>query len=374
MSVFSGLDPHRICIVKPSALGDVVQALPVLGPLRERFPAASISWVVNRSLAGLIEGHERLDEVIPFDRSGRTGSRWNLLRQLRSRRFDLVLDLQGLLRSGVMMLATGAPVRIGLQTAREGSHRACTAIIEGTGRDVPARLRYWRIAEELFRDEGRGTRDAGDDTHPASRVPRPSSSTAGIPLTAADRSFAASRLRTLPRPLLAVCPGARWTTKRWPAVKFVALAARAHREFGAAAVILGSRDEVELCNVTENHLRELIPAAAIINLAGATTLRQLAAVLEASTWAATNDSGPMHIADAVGTPVIGLFTCTSPWLSGPPLDRHELLSTRMPCAAGYHKTCPMKGAQRHACLAELDVDRAWAGLVRLAQKTRRAAA
>lgn len=358
MSVFTGLDSRRICVIKPSALGDVVQALPVLGPLRERFPSASISWVINRGLAGLIDGHRQIDEVIAFDRRGGLRSWWDLLGTLRSKRFDLVLDLQGLFRTGVMTQATGAPVRIGLQTSREGAHRACTATLDGTGRDVPARLRYWRIVDELFRD---GTRVAAADSEI-------------VPIAPADRAFAAARLQALPKPLLAVCPGARWKTKRWPTVKFAALAARAHREFGAAAVILGSPDELQLCSETEKHLRNLMPAAAILNLTGTTKLSQLAAVLEACTWAATNDSGPMHLADAVGTPVLGLFTCTSPWLSGPPLDRHELLSTRMSCAAGYHKSCPLSGVQHQACLAELDVDRAWAGLVRLAVKTRRAAA
>jgi len=353
MSVFAGLAPRRICIIKPSALGDIVQALPVLGPLRKRFPDATVSWVINKGLAGLIEGHEVIDEVIPFDRRGGLRSWWNLLRTLRASRFDLVLDLQGLFRTAVMTRATGAPVRIGLQTAREGSARSCTAILDGTGKDVPARQRYWRIAGELG-------------------VTAPSF--AAIPITPADRAFAAAKLRSLPRPLLAVCPGARWETKRWPAEKFAALAAKAYREVGAAAVILGAADERPLCVDVEERLRESMPAGAVRNLAGGTTLRQLAAVLEACSWAATNDSGPMHLADAVGTPVLGVFTCTSPWLSGPSFDRHELLSTRSGCAAGYHKTCPLAGAKRHACHAELDVDRVWAGFLRLARKARRAAA
>jgi lipopolysaccharide heptosyltransferase II len=361
MSPFAGLDPRRICVIKPSALGDVVQALPLLGPLRQRFPDASVTWVIGGSLASLIEGHGRIDDVLTFDRRGRLGSCWTLLRTLRSRKFDFVLDLQGLLRTAVMTGVTGARVRVGLQTTREGAHRACTAIVPGTGRDVPARQRYWRIAEELFRSE------AG-----AAILPRAGS--AEIPLTPVDRAFATSLVRGLPGPALAVCPGARWETKRWPAAKFATLAARAHRSLGAAVVVLGGPDERAICSDVEQRLLELMPSSAVLNLAGATTVRQLAGVLEACQWAVTNDSGPMHLADAVGTPVLGVFTCTSPWLSGPPLERHELVSTRTLCAAGYHKTCPMAGEKRHSCHAELDVERAWAGLVRLASKSRRAAA
>lgn len=366
-SAFAGLAPRRICVIKPSALGDIVQALPVLGPLRERFPDATVSWVINKGLTGLIEGHSRIEEVIPFDRRGGLASWWGLLRGLQARRFDLVLDLQGLFRTAVMTAATGAATRVGLQTAREGSANTCTAILEGTGKDVPARQRYWRIASELAGVERRELR--------VERKVRPAAlPSAEIPITAADRLFAAEKLKSLPRPLLAVCPGAKWETKRWPAAKFAALAAKVHREYGAAAVILGAPDERPLCLDVEERLRESVPAGAVLNLVGGTTPRQLAAVLEASTWAATNDSGPMHLADAVGTPVVGVFTCTSPWLSGPPMERHELLSTRTECAAGYHKTCPLKGAARHTCHAELDVDRAWAGFVRLAAKARRAAA
>jgi ADP-heptose:LPS heptosyltransferase len=220
--------------------------------------------------------------------------------------------------------------------------------------------------------------DADHDATTTEAKPRRASTfcatSAGIPLTSADRNFAASRLKSLPQPILALCPGARWSTKRWPAQKFAALAARAHRQFGAGAVVLGGPDEERLGHQSAEHLADLMPKSAILNLAGGTTLRQLAAVLEASTWVAANDSGPMHLADAVGTPLLGLFTCTSPWLSGPPLDRHELISTRMQCAAGYHKSCPLSGAKHHACQDELSVDRAWAGFVRLVSKSRRRAA
>lgn len=354
MHRLDGLNPRRICVVKPSAFGDVVQTLPVLAPLRRRFPAATVSWVINKALAPLVEGHAGIDDVLVFDRKGGVGSWWRLARTIRSRRFDLVFDLQGLFRTGVMTAVTAAPVRVGLQTAREGSHLACTTLLPGTGRDVPARLRYRKILEAVGGSAATGLAD--------------------LPLTSADRAWADEQLRTLPRPLLAVCPGARWDTKRWPAVKFAALAARAHREIGAGIVILGSPDERDICAEVAGQLSHLMPKSAFLNLAGGTTLLRLAAVIEACAWAATNDSGPMHLADAVGTPVVGVFTCTSPFLSGPPPERHELVSTRLGCAAGYHKTCPHAGAKHKACHGELDVERVWSAFLRLVAKSRRAAA
>src|SRR5262245_21027843 len=151
------LRAQRVALIKPSALGDVIHALPVLGALRHKFPDAHISWIVNRSYQPLIEGHRSLSETIPFDRGAMKGgwrkaarSSLGLARELRKRRLDLVIDLQGLARSGLMALATGAKRRVGLTTAREGAHLAYTDVI-----DVPdpttshAVDRYWRVAEAL---------------------------------------------------------------------------------------------------------------------------------------------------------------------------------------------------------------------------------
>ena len=117
---------RRIVLIKPSALGDIIHALPVLTALRRRFPAAHIAWVVNHSYEPLLKGHPDLDETIPFERGRRGG--WSALKYnagflagLRRRRFDLVVDLQGLLRSGLMTFATGATRRVGLGSAREGA-------------------------------------------------------------------------------------------------------------------------------------------------------------------------------------------------------------------------------------------------------------
>src|SRR5947209_2962974 len=118
----------RIALIKPSALGDIVHSLPVLTALRSRYPTAHITWVVNRGYEPLLRGHPDLDATLPFDRgTSRTGlvnTAFNyarFLRQLRAQHFDLVIDLQGLLRSGLMAWASRAARRVGLSTAREGA-------------------------------------------------------------------------------------------------------------------------------------------------------------------------------------------------------------------------------------------------------------
>src|SRR5262249_1835297 len=148
-TVLAQLKPQRICLIKPSALGDVVQTLPLLPVLRARFPDAQISWVINRELRDLVDGHSAVAETIPFDRRGGWRAWMELLGTLRGRKFDMTIDLQGLLRTALMTAATRAPVRVGLQTARELSGLTINCLIPATTKDVPAHARYWRLAEAL---------------------------------------------------------------------------------------------------------------------------------------------------------------------------------------------------------------------------------
>lgn len=337
------IDARRICLIKPSALGDVVQTLPLLGVLRRRFPTSTVSWVVRRDLADLITGHPDLTEAIPFHRDGTWRESRQLLRLLKRRRFDLVFDLQGLFRTGVMTFATGAAVRVGLETAREGANLACNCVIPDSGREVPAHLRYWRVAEVLG----------------LANQPR----TAVISTTKADSSWLAEQLRHLPRPIMAIHPGAGWVTKRWPVEKFSEVA----RRFGGSIVVIGAASE--RASGTQIIASMGSPKLAL-NLAGQTTLKQLAVLLRKVDLLVTNDSGPMHLAAAVETPVVGIFTCTNPFLSGPAEVMHELVSTGVSCAAGYHKSCPLKGSLHMACLAELSVERVWNAVVRILDRSR----
>jgi lipopolysaccharide heptosyltransferase II len=348
------LNPKRICLIKPSALGDVVQTLPLLPVLKQRFPDASISWVVNRELRDLVDGHPDLSESIPFERQGRWSGWLKLLGELASRRFDLTIDLQGLLRTGVMTLATRAAVRVGLETAREGSAYSLNCVIPKTPRQMAAHARYWRLAEVL------GLGDFPRDTL--------------IVTSPADEAWAAKQLGRLPRPVFAVHPGARWVTKRWPVPKFANLLTRAVQSWSGTVLILGSKGELSDARQLEHELiarSRLNATISIVNLAGQSTLKQLTALLKRVDFAISNDSGPMHLAAGLGIPTLGLFTCTSATRSGPPGDCHELVSTTVSCAAGYHKTCPMNGEHHLSCHAELNVERAWLALQRLVSKNQR---
>jgi heptosyltransferase-1 len=333
----STIRAKRIALIKPSALGDIVHALPVLEALRHRFPAARISWVVNRAYEPLLTGHPALDEIIPFDRQGlKKGFRRALAavvgtaKELRRRRFDLVIDLQGLLRTGLMTAATAAPRRVGLGTAREGAHLFCTDTIAtpdaGTQHAVD---RYWLVAEAL----GVG------------HLPK----IFRVPVRESARAWATAQLRDLPRPWVVFGVGARWLTKRWPPESFAALARRARQEFGGTALFIGSPDEAPLA-------REVIAklTGPWRNFTGTTTLPQLAALLEGADAMIANDTGPLHLAAALGRPVVAPYTCTQVRRHGPYGAAGGAVETAVWCRGSYVRRC-----ERLECMTELLPDRLW---------------
>lgn len=333
----TAIDPRRICVIKPSALGDIVQTLPLLPVLKDCYPEATIDWVVNRSLAGLLDGHPLINQLIPFDRGGGLRKYLQLLRTLRREKFDLVFDLQGLLRTGVMTWSTGARVRLGLECAREGAPLAYHFQIPNTRHGQPAYELYWRLAEILGRGE----------------FPRETN----LFIAESTRDWARELLATLSRPALTISAGAQWETKRWPAEKYADVAVEAARRWGFGICLVGSREERALAETVRCSIKAHDASIPLLDLAGETDLKQLAAVLAASDLVLSNDSGPMHLAAGLGTATVGVFLCTSPHRSGPYGDAHETVATTVPCAASYKKKCPQSGDACHGCFRELDADR-----------------
>jgi ADP-heptose:LPS heptosyltransferase len=332
------LSPRRICLIKPSALGDIVNALPVLSALRQRWPEAWIAWVVNRSLRSLLDGHPALDEVIVYDRGGMMRSPSGLvqfarfLRQLGRGEFDLTVDLQGLLRSGLMTFATRAGVRVGLGDAREGATRFYTHRVDPLGGrgESHAVARLLRLAEVFGADVSEPRFELACD--------------------AADRRWAREAMADVPRPRLILNLGARWETKRWPPEHFAAIARRAVATRGAGLVAVGAPED---CPLVED-LRARLDPIPLLDLCGRTTLPQLAALAAESDLVLSNDTGPLHLATAAGVRVVGLYTCTSPRLNGPYGLHAAAIQSRVWCAGSYLKSC-----DRLDCMRELTPDRVW---------------
>jgi heptosyltransferase-1 len=327
--------PRRIAIIKPSALGDVMHALPVLSAIRRRFPNAHIAWVVNDVYAPLLAPHPDLDEVIRFDR-GSLRRGWiaggtaflRALRHLRRQRFDLVLDLQGLLRSGLMTLATSAPIRVGLTSAREGARWCYTHRVEDVRNEQHAVDRCARVAEALGAVIDHKVR---------------------LPVDPSARQWALATLSPWPRPWLAVGAGSRWLTKRWLPAHFSALLGQAQAHFGGTAVFIGTPDEADVSRQVAEGI-----AGPHCDLTGRTTLPQLAAVLAEADVMLANDTGPLHLAVALGRPVVAPYTCTRVALNGPYGQFTHAVETRVWCKGSYLKRC-----DRLECMADLTPDRLW---------------
>lgn len=320
------LRPERIALIKPSALGDVVHTLPVLHALRLGFPDAKITWIINRNLESLLSAHPDLDETLPFDRRGGVRSAVKLARELSQRRFDLVLDLQGLLRTGLMCAATQSPRRVGLSSGREGSRWFYSDLIIDD-LNLHAVDRYWRVAEAL------GIGKTPKVFHLA------------IPSHA--RAWA-NQFRCEP-PMIIVSPGSRWETKRWP--HFADLVNQAQHKFGGTAILVGSPDEVPLSNNLAERIR-----GNCLDLTGKTTLPQLAALLDRADVVLANDSGPLHLAAALGRLVVAPYTCTTAKRHGPYFQAGAVESAVW-CRGSYFKRCA-----RLECMAELTPDRLWPAL------------
>jgi lipopolysaccharide heptosyltransferase I len=340
----------NICIVKPSALGDIVQSLVLLPVLRERFPEARLTWVVKSQFADLLRNHPLLDEVLAIDMRGGWRCWERLLGEVRRCQFDLLFDLQGLMRTALITWVSGAPVRVGLETAREGAPWSTNCHIPGTSKDVPAHARYWRIAECLGMGSACQTTVLGISEH--------------------ERRWAGHAVGSSNGSVVAIHPGAAWTTKQWPPEKFASLAQRVHHLLGASILLVGAAKEQALADRIERRLRDESPDFPVQNLVGTTSLKQLAALLARVDSLISNDSGPMHLAAGMGTPVLGIFTCTNPRRSGPLGEQHEFVATSVACAGCYRKVCPRRGRQHLACLEELTVERVWTAFERLVQKNR----
>ena len=328
---------RRIALIKPSALGDIVHSLPVLSALRRRFPQAHITWAINRSFEPLLAGHPDLDATLPVDRQamkhgirGALTAVGRLAHRLRHGRFDLVIDMQGLLRSGLMTAVTGATRRVGLGTCREGSRHFYTDIVPTpNGMAEHAVDRHWRVAEAF---------GVGD---------MPKSFT--VPISPLAREWATQQLHDLPRPWLAFGIGATWTTKRWPPESFAVLAERVQARYGGSVLFVGGPSETPLVQQIINRVR-----GPVRDYTGKTSLPQLAGLLDRIDVMVSNDTGPLHLAAALGRPVVAPYLCTQKSRHGPYGSLDTAVESAIWCQGSYIKKC-----DRLECMAELHPDRLW---------------
>ena len=309
---------RRMLFIKPSSLGDIVHALPTLAALRQHCPQAHITWLVKRQWAALLERVEGLDRVWAVG-PGIAG--WlSEVPRLRAERFDLAVDLQGLFRSAAMARLAGCPARVGFANGREGSPLFYTQRVAAPTPEMHAVDRYLLVADAL------------GAARPATPQFRFRISPADQEQVSAVLSRAGVRAGSS---WIAMNVSARWPTKRWPVESFAVVADRLHQEGAGPVVLIGGPDD----RADAQTVKTLVKTFPLIDATGLTPLGLLPALLQSASLLLTNDSGPMHVAAAVGTPVIALFGPTSPTRTGPYGKNHRVLARQLPCSPCFNRRC-----------------------------------
>lgn len=289
----------NILIVKPSSLGDIVLTLPVLSALRRNFPDSKISWLMRPDFMPLLKNHPHLTEVIPFNRRF-LGKAWfnpramasllSLIRKLRHSRFDVVFDFQGLFRTASLVWLTGCKNRFGMTNAREFSHIFYTHKVSQSKDCVHLVDYYLKIIQAA----------GADDLDVQFVLPQEPNA-----VNSANRLLA--RYGITPGNYVIFIPGSVHSDKRWPIEHFAALADRITSRFHLPIVATGVTSEK---SVTDS--LETISNVPITNLAGLTSLSELITLLKSARLVVSNDTGPGHIAAALGTPLVMIFGRSNP--------------------------------------------------------------
>jgi heptosyltransferase-1 len=329
------LEPRSILIVKLSAIGDVIQTLPMVEALRAEYPRAGIDWLVEEEAGDILVDHPALNRVIISRRKSwqkllfqrgqflsTLGEIGKFVRDLRSRQYDWIIDNHGVFKSGLLVWLSRGGRKIGFQAsggiADEGSYLFTNERFKPLSIERHALERYLDLVAQV-----------------------------GVPAGSATLKFAVppdflkkaeSLLQQggfLYRPIVVIHPMAKWATKQWPLENFARLVS-ALIERKASVVLTGSLQDVEPVGEI---LERISPSPKVLNLAGRTLLRELAGIFSLADLVLTPDTGPMHLAAAVQAPLVALFGPTAPWRTGPYGNNHLIIRKPLSCSPCFKKSC-----------------------------------
>ncbi|MFQ3640398.1 MAG: lipopolysaccharide heptosyltransferase I [Chloracidobacterium sp.] len=324
----------HILVVKLSSIGDVVHAMPAVAALRHAFPSARLTWVVEQGAAPLLLGAPGLDEVIVLD-TRRWRRQWRApevyrqitacLAQLRQPAVDVALDFQGLMKSAVVAWCAGARRRIGFATEalREAMSRFAYTEQVAVNRREHVILANLRLVAALG-------------------VPRPETYEFLLPPLADESARVAAQLiaQGVTGRFVLLNPGGGWVTKRWPPADFGQLADVLWERYQLASVVSYGPGEEPLVS----EIRAVARCAPVVSFP--TTLREYLALAQRAAVFVGGDTGPLHLAAAVGTPIVGLYGPTAAERNGPFAPDDQVVGLDLPCRVDCHRrTC-----QQHVCM------------------------
>jgi heptosyltransferase-1 len=312
--------PHNILIMKPSALGDIVLALPALSTLRKSFPDAKISWLIRPEFAPLLEDHPHLDEIIPFDRKS-LGRAWyhpkgvralfSLISRLRGGQFDVVFDFQGLFRTAILAWLSGCKKRFGKANSRELAHLFYTDQIVQDAESIHLVDFYLKMVKA-----------AGADNITV-RFELPSNPADVDSVNKLLKCFSIDSGK-----YVIFVPGSAHKTKCWPPERFAELADKITSQFEMPVIAVGTGSDKSLIEKIND-----LAKSSVINFAGRTSLKELVELLRAARLVVSNDTGPGHIAAALKTTLVMMYSWSNPARIAP-YGRPQCMIAREPFGRG----------------------------------------
>lgn len=361
--------PERILIVKLSSLGDVIHTLPAAQALRRRYPEAKIAWAVERAHAGVLRGLPFIDEIIEWDR-GTWRSLADFIGRLRAQPWDIAIDFQGLFRSGAIAWASRAKRRIGFAPLREAAHWFYNERVPAPTSPLHAVEKYLQLIAPLeasfpglplkrqYLQYGTPAKSqVSDDTVYLPRGPEMfpllsnDADRAAVDSWLAARGFNAARQR-----LVLLNPHCRKDANIWPAERFAKLAERLLAEPEVRVAVTGGPIAKELCDtIAAPHGDRVWRADGAFSLLGSAELIRRASAF------VTGDTGPMHIAAAVGTPLVAIFGPADPLRTGPYAADAVVINKRLACAPCFAKHCPLTATPKK-CLTDIGVEEVFAAV------------
>jgi lipopolysaccharide heptosyltransferase II len=327
--MLANLDPKNILLVLHGSIGDVTRALPLANLIDRGFPNARLTWSVEPASAPLLQHHPAVDEVILFDRARWWQELVPYLRRIRAGRFDLVLDLQRHLKSGIISRWCGAPHRLGFHRldSKEFNWIFNNRRLPTLGKDFSKLNHYLKFAEYL------------------GIVPEPVEWK--LFLTEAEEVAVGRHLEKISGGFATLFVGSRWQSKNWFSWQITSCAELIQQRHGLSVVLLGSKDDAPVAREVEISCRQRI-----VNLVGRTSLREAIGIIGRANVAVGPDTGLMHIAAAVKTPVVSLWGATDPFRTGPHGGEDFVIRGKADCSPCYLKRCPIE----RVCMQSIEIE------------------
>jgi lipopolysaccharide heptosyltransferase I len=336
----------NILIVKLSAIGDVIHTLPALNAIRKAYPKARITWLVEEAAHDLVKDHPALDRILISKRKrwlkelrsplflSAMKEMYRFLKELRDTHYDMILDFQASLKSGILIALARGKRKIGFGKGLEHMEYSYLFLNER----LPAvSMEHHALTRGLMLLNGLG-------------IPTPEVEYR-LSVSDHDRQQVDDLLQKYglvnPGRFVVVNPVAKWESKLWSNEKFARLADRIIDEYDAEIIFTGG---IEDRSIIQNIMSTMEGRA--INLAGHTTLKMLAALYEKAALFISTDTGPMHLAAAVGTPVVAIFGPTAPWRTGPFGSGHQVIQDRLECSPCFKRRC-----SNNKCMEQISVQK-----------------